>query len=220
MVCVCCAPQEVCSGCPDNCSFEVETSLDDAIGTSSVTATPTNCSDADCDDAFEADNQFYGSNTASTTANISPSGNINGSGRADEYVSGGGVSYSRFGSISMGLECEFGTNKWKVGLLLFAQSFQATEPFYPGIGFQKIQQTDAAYYLELEIGCADAIDDIAVVGDGDGVTINGTFYSWIVDSYTESCTELDGNLDPQPCADYLPVVIPEVTVTVSRRAGC
>jgi hypothetical protein len=130
------------------------------------------------------------------------------------------VSYSRFGSIVVGVVCDFSSKKWKVTALLAAQSFQATEPFYAGIGFQKTQQTDANYFAEVEIGCADVTDEIIVVGDEDGVTINGTLYSWTVDSYTESCTELDGNLDPQACADYLPIVIPEVTVAFSRRAGC
>ena len=218
MVCVCCG----CNECPNYCSFNVESSLDDSVGTSTVTATPASCTG--CATVSESDSQTYGSNTAVTNASVGPgsgvSSGLSGTGRADESTSGGGVSYSRFGSIVVGVVCDFSSKKWKVTALLAAQSFQATEPFYAGIGFQKTQQTDANYFAEVEIGCADVTDEIIVVGDEDGVTINGTLYSWTVDSYTESCTELDGNLDPQACADYLPIVIPEVTVAFSRRAGC
>jgi hypothetical protein len=172
----------------------------------------------------DIDLQYYGSNTAQTGAtnsfNFGGTTGLSGSGRADESTSGGGVQYTRFGSIVVSVVCELGSKKWKVTALLSAQSFQATDPFYAGIGFQKTQQTDAYYSIEVEIGCADVTDEITVVGDGDGVTINGTLYSWTVDDYTESCTELDENLDPQACEDYLPIVIPEVTVAFSRRAGC
>lgn len=212
MVCVCCG----CSECPNLCAFDAESSLEDSVGTSTVSAVPTSCTG--CGTVSEADQQLYGSNVASTTAEVGTS--LIGTGRADESTSGGGVSYTRFGSVSVNAVCNFSSKKWKITALLAAQSFQATDPFYAGIGHQKTQQTDAYYSLEVEIGCADAVDEIIVVGDGDGVTINGTAYSWTVDSYVESCTELDGNLDPQACEDYLPIVIPEVTVTFSRRAGC
>lgn len=130
------------------------------------------------------------------------------------------MQYTRFGSISAIVECDFLTKKWVVSVLLAGQSSQLTEPFVSGVGFTKVQQTDAFYSIEQELGCAESVDDIEVVGDEDGVTINGTLYAWVVDSFTESCSELDGNQDYQPCTDYLPLVIPEVTVSFSRRGGC
>jgi hypothetical protein len=214
MVCPCCATD--CETCPPYCSFNVESSLDDSVGTSNVSATPSDC--VTCNES-EADFQSYGSNSAQTTGSVSGSG-MSGSGRADESTSGGGVQYSRFGSIVASVECNFATKKWVVTVLLSGQSFQATDPFVSGVGFTKVQQTDALYSVEQQLGCAESVDEIEVVADEDGVTINGTTYSWVVDSFTESCIELDGNQDYQPCADYLPLVIPEVTVSFSRRGGC
>lgn len=219
MVCVCC---EECPECPNFCSFDMEVSLVDSIGTSDTSATPASCTG--CLRADGTDVQFYGSNVAQTLAQVpgsnSPSGSIfDGSGRADEATSGGGVLYNRFGSIFYSVGCD-SSKKWKIVAQLGAQSFQGTEPFVPGKGFQKVQQTDAAYNLEVLIGCADSTDEIILIGDEDGVTINGTLHSWVVTFYTESCNELDDNQDYQDCEDYLPIVIPTVTMTISRRAGC
>lgn len=196
----------------------MEVSLVDSIGTSDISATPASCTG--CLTANEIDVQFYGSNSAQTLAQLPMESGMVGSGRADEATSGGGVLYNRFGSIFYNVNCDVGSKKWKIIAQLAAGLFQATDPFVSGKGFQKVQQTDAEYNLEVLIGCADSTDEIIVIGDEDGVTINGILHSWVVNFYTEQCIELDENLDYQDCEDYLPIVIPTVTMTISRRAGC
>lgn len=212
MVCVCCG----CDSCPNDCAFDVDVSVDDTLGTATESVAPASCTT--CSES--ATNPVaYGSDTVTAAAYNSSSG-IGGFGRADEYTSGGGVAYTRAASITVNIFCDIATKKRSVEVALFVQDSQNTDPFYPGIGFQKRQTLDVTYSIDAEIGCADVLDDITVVGDLDGVTINGTLYSWTVDSYVDVCEELDGSYVYQPCTDYLTPNVPEVTITFSKRAGC
>ena len=206
-----------CNECPDECSFDVEVSVDDTVGTGTLAAIPTACDS--CEAVSVADVVFFGDNTIAI--NVQGGTNIPlGTGAASETVSGGGVSYTRSARIDIYFECVFQSKKRKVLAVLETNDLKATEPFYAGIGFQKRQSLRILYSLTVELGCADAIDDITAVGSLSGVTINGTDYPWTVEDYVDVCEELDGNLEYQPCGDYLTPDIPEVTVTLSKRAGC
>lgn len=212
MACVCCG----CNECPNDCSFDVDVSVDDTLGTATESVSPASCTTCNESASNPVD---YSGDTVTASAYNGGSG-TGGFGRADEYESAGGVAYTRAASITVNIDCDFSTKKRIVEATLIVSDSQNTDPFTPGIGFQKRQTLDIVYSLLADIGCADAIDDITVVGDLSGVTINGTSYSWTVDSYVDVCEELDGSNVYQPCGDYLTPNVPEVTVTFSKRAGC
>lgn len=216
MVCPCCG----CRSCPDECSFDVDTSVDDDLGTATASVSPDACDT--CDDVATNPVEYSG-NFVTASAYNSGGGQIGGFGRVDETASAGGTSFSRGNSIVVNVTCvPTSPNVYKriVEVALAVIQFRSEEPFYAGVGFQKLQALYITYFLEAEIGCADVIDDIVVVADLDEVVINGTSYSWSVIEYVDSCQELDENLDYQPCSDFLTPNVPEVTVSFSKRAGC
>lgn len=212
MVCVCCG----CLSCPEECSFDVEVDVSDSLGTGSASVSP-----ASCVSCSEVDTNVAtgGGNSITSSAYNSASG-IGGFGRADENLSGPAATYTRSATVTINLGCDPDTKRRIVEASLFVQDSFLVNPFYPGVGFQKRQTLDISYEANIDIGCADSIDSITAVGDINGVTVNGTSYSWTVLTYDEVCEQLDANQQYQPCLDYLSPDVPEVTVAFQKRAGC
>jgi hypothetical protein len=188
----------------------------DTLGSNSITLDRGSCT-GPCSDAV-TNTATFGDDSVTVTASYG--GGITGFGRADESNSSGGVGYTRAVSITATLTCDFSTKKWELNVTLVESDFQNTDPFYSGIGFQKKQTLDLVYSIDLELGCADKVNLVDVVADGDGVTVDGEFYDWQVISYSETCEELDGNNVYQPCGDYLAFNVPTVTFEFKRRTGC
>lgn len=217
MVCPCCA--NGCDACPSICAFDFEISIDDAVGSHSYTLSHSDCADPCTDSVY--DQATIGNDYLTIAANYLPIGaGVTGYGRVDETDSSGGVGYTRGVSITGTIECDPATKKWVGTFSLDVSDFESTDPFYSGIGFQKEKTLVIQYSATAELGCADATSSVTAVADGSGVTIAGTSYSWTVNSYAETCKELDGSQQYQPCVDYLAPAIPEVTFTLSKRAGC
>lgn len=214
MVCPCCDPG--CESCPDYCAFDLDIECDDTVGSNNVTLDRGSCT-GPCSDTV-TDTATFGSNSVTVTASYGSG--VVGFGRVDESTSSGGVNYTRAASITATITCDAATKKWELNLALVENDFQSTDPFYSGVGFQKKQQLDLVYSIDVELGCADKVNLIEIEADGSGATVDGTFYNWTVVSYAEACEELDGNLVYQPCADYLSPNVPTVTFAFSRRAGC
>lgn len=176
---------------------------------------------ADCDTSCgEAESNQTDVADGYVIAAVSKETVMQGYSAVNENTSAGGVNYSRAVVLFIDIECVGVDLQWQALAVLSVNDYEETEPFYSGIGPQKRKTLDIYYSKVVKLGCASAIDDITAVASLSGVTINGTAYSWDVTTYSEVCEELDGNLEYQPCTDYLEPNVQELTVTFSKIAGC
>lgn len=215
MVCVCCG----CNECPGLCPFSVEADVVDSVGNASASMTPAGCT-TDCGEDQYVQEENGNDYVVAAVNKSSGNGVMQGYSSVQETNSSGGVTYTRSVVLFIDFQCVGFDFQWQATAVLTVSDFEETEPFYSGIGAQKRKSLNLGYSVTQLIGCADSVDDITAVANLSGVTINGTSYSWTVNSYSEVCEELDENLVYQPCEDYLEPNVQTLTVVISKLAGC